>query len=254
MTMNNPETILVAREGAVGTITLDRPKALNAINGRMATELAAALEELEADPAIKVIVVTGAGRAFSAGRDVKEIGGAGHRAAADLWSRIETLGKPVIAAVNGLCYTGALSMLLCFDLVVASEDATFADTHAKSGMYHGGGATQRLRNRVGALKAKELLFTCRPIDAPEAERIGLVNRVVPADRLMAEVNELARVIAGNDPDAIRVSKSLINQGATWGTAVGMDLEAREYRAQRRRVAAGEASIDVVVNRSEDADV
>jgi enoyl-CoA hydratase/carnithine racemase len=246
------ETILVARTDGAATITLNRPRVLNAINGMMLDELDAALSELERDEDIRVVVLTGAGRAFSAGRDATEIGSATHRSAADLWVRLEQLGKPVIAAVNGLCYTGALSMLLCSDLVVASEGAVFADTHAKFGMRHGGGATQRLRNAVGPRAAKELLFTCEPIDAHEAHRLGLVNRVVPAQRLEPEVAALARSIARNDPEALRVTKMLINSGMKWGSAMGFELEASEYQAQRRSVAEGTAAIDVRVNGGRDA--
>lgn len=212
----------------------------------MLAELDTALDIVDGDPEIRVVVVTGAGRAFSAGRDVKEIGSAGHRSGADLWNRLEQLNRPVIGAINGLCYTGALSMVLCFDIVIAADTATFADTHAKFGMLHGGGATQRLRERVGALHAKELLFSSRPISGAEAERIGLVNRAVPAGELMDEVMQLAATIAANDATAIRVAKSLINAGARWGSAVGFELEAREYRTQRKQVAAGEATIDVRV--------
>lgn len=161
--------------------------------------------------------------------------------------RFEQLEKPVIGAVNGLCYTGALSMLLSFDLVVASEDAVFADTHAKFGMVHGGGTTQRLRNQVGPLAAKELLFTCEPINAHEALRVGLVNRVVPADRLAAEVAALAQSVARNDAEALRVAKSVINSGTRWGSAVGFELEARAYRAQRRSVAQGRKAITIVTD-------
>jgi enoyl-CoA hydratase/carnithine racemase len=246
------ETILVGRSDAVATITLNRPAVLNAINAKMLDELDAALGELEHDEKIRVLVVTGSGRAFSSGRDAKEIGSSTHRSAAELWARLEQLGKPVIAAVNGLCYTGALSMLLCFDLVVASEAAVFADTHAKFGMLHGGGTTQRLRNVVGPLRAKQLLFTCEPIDAHEAHRLGLVNRVVSADRLDEEVRELARSIARNDPEALRVTKMLINNGMKWGSALGLELEAREYRGQRRSVAEGTATIKVTVDGGQDA--
>jgi enoyl-CoA hydratase/carnithine racemase len=246
------ETILVTRSDGVGTITLNRPQVLNAINGTMLDELDAALSDLEQDEDIRVVVLTGAGRAFSAGRDAKEIGSATHRSAADLWVRLEQLGKPVIAAVNGLCYTGALSMLLCFDLVVASEGAVFADTHAKYGMRHGGGTTQRLRNAVGPRAAKELLFTCEPIDAQEAHRLGLVNRVVPAERLEQEVKALAQSITRNDSEAIAITKMLINSGMKWGSAVGFELEAGQYRSQRRSVAEGTAVITVAVNGSRDA--
>jgi enoyl-CoA hydratase/carnithine racemase len=145
--------------------------------------------------------------------------------------------KPVIAAVNGLCYTGALSMLLSFDLVVAADTATFADTHARYGMVHGGGTSQRLRDVIGPRKAKELLFTCTPINATEAERLGLVNRVVPSDALMASVRELADTIMKNDSAAVGTAKYLINAGQKWGTAVGLELEAREYQKQRQEARA-----------------
>lgn len=239
-------TVLLDRSDAVATITLNRPDSLNAINGQMLGELEAILADLDDDPDIRVVIVTGAGRAFSAGRDAKEIGSASHRSAAALWNQIETLSKPVMAAVNGLCYTGALSMLLCFDLVVASEDAKFADTHAKFGMLHGGGTTQRLRNAIGAVRAKELLFTCEPLDAQEAYRLGLVNRVVPADQLLEAAGQLAASIARNDPNAIAKTKMIMNHGTRWGTAVGFETEAIEYRAQRRAVASGKAAIDVSV--------
>jgi enoyl-CoA hydratase len=247
------QTLLVERLDRVAKLTLNRPEVLNAINRSMTDELELALTELEADPEVRVIVVTGAGRAFSSGRDAREIGSSAHRSAGELWERFERIGKPIIGAINGPCYTGALSMVLAFDVLIASEAATFADTHARFGMRHGGGATQRLRAIVGPLRAKELLFGSRPIDAHEAERIGLVNRVVPADQLEAQVMELARAIADNDPDAVRVAKESVNAGLRWGTAVGMELEAREYRAQRRRVAEGEARIDIrIPGRQEDA--
>jgi enoyl-CoA hydratase len=239
-------TILVDHSGAVATVTLNRPNALNAINGQMHDELAAAFAELNDDSAVRVIIVTGAGRAFSAGRDAKEIGAASHRSAADLWLQLERLQKPVIGAVNGLCYTGALSMLLCFDLVVASEAATFADTHAKFGMLHGGGTTQRLRNAIGAVRAKELLFTCEPVDAHEAYRLGLVNRVVAEGELLDTATRLADSIARNDPNAIAKTKLTMNQGTKWGSAVGFELEATEYRQQRRSVASGTAALNVQV--------
>jgi enoyl-CoA hydratase/carnithine racemase len=124
-------------------------------------------------------------------------------------------------------------MLACFDLVIASESAVFADTHTRYGMVHGGGSTQRLRNLVGARKAKELIFTSEPIGAAEAERIGLVNRVVAAEMLEAAVRDLADKIMKNDAAAIGVAKRLINDGQLWGTAVGFELEARAYRHQRR---------------------
>jgi enoyl-CoA hydratase len=242
--MTDYTTIIVEQDGAVGRIIFNRPQVLNAMTNAMMDEFDGALTQFDADPGTRVVIVTGAGRAFCAGRDKNEIGQSSHRTAADVWLHIEQMRKPVIAAVNGLCYTGALSMVLCFDLVIASEKAVFADTHARFGMYHGGGATQRLRSAVGPLKAKEILFTSQPVDAAEALRIGLVNRVVPADRLDAEVAALAATIAANNPDAIRAAKQSINVGVRWGSAVGFDQEAREYRAQRQAVVEGTAKIEV----------
>jgi enoyl-CoA hydratase/carnithine racemase len=227
------ETLELNEDEGLGVIRLNRPKALNAINQQMLSDLDAALDRLEQSDDVRVIALTGTGRAFSAGRDLKEIGGDTHRTGADVWARFETIPKPVIAAVNGLCYTGALSMLLAVDLVVAADTAMFADTHAKFGMFHGGGTTQRLRELVGPRRAKELLFTCVPISASEAERIGLVNRVVPASELMDAVRDLAQTIGKNDPVALGAIKGLINSGVRWGSAVGLELENREYTRQRR---------------------
>jgi len=227
------ETILLEKESGLGLIRFNRPKALNAINLQMLNDVDAALTDLETDSSIRVIAITGTGRAFSAGRDLKEIGAESHVSGADLWSRLETIEKPAIAGVNGLCYTGALSMLACFDIVLASEDATFADTHAKYGMLHGGGSTQRLRNLVGPQWAKQMLFTCEPIDAHEAERIGLVTQVVAPGELDAAIRTLADKIARNDAFAIGVMKRLVNDGLKWGSAIGFEFEAREYRKQRR---------------------
>lgn len=245
--MADYDTIAVERFDGVAVITLNRPDVLNAINARMVDEIDAALDELAADDEIRVLVFTGAGRAFSAGRDVKEIGEASHRSGADLWRKIEDCAKPVIGAVNGLCYTGALSMLLSFDMVIAAEGAVFADTHARFGMRHGGGSTQRLRDAIGPRKAKEMLFTCEPIDATEAHRVGLVNRVVPLDDLLPETLSVANAIAANDPEALRVTKALINEGARLGTAAGLELEQEEYRRQRADVSDGTAVIDVTTD-------
>ncbi len=230
------ETVLLEKADGLGTIRLNRPKALNAINQQMLADMDAALDNLELDETIRVIAITGTGRAFSAGRDLKEIGTDAHRSAADVWARLTTIGKPVVAVVNGLCYTGALSMLLACDLVIAAESAVFADTHAKFGMFHGGGTTQRLRDLVGPRRAKELLFTCEPIDAAEAWRIGLVNRVVPAERLDQAASELAESIARNNAAAMASMKYLMNVGLEWGTSVGLELETREYKRQRREKA------------------
>lgn len=238
------ETLLIESKENVTEVTLNRPDVLNAMNNRMLTELGNALAEADADSDVRAVIVTGAGRAFSAGRDANEIGGADHVSGSEVWNLIERMGTPVMAAVNGLCYTGALSMLLCFDIVIASDEAMFADTHARFGMRHGGGSTQRLRDAVGRLTAKEMMFTCEPIDAHEAHRLGLVNHVVSPDELLAVTREMAAKIAGNDADTISATKQLINQGTMWGTAIGLELEQQNYRAQRIAISRGEAHLEI----------
>ena len=226
------ETIIVEKKEGIGKITLNRPEKLNAINMQMLDDLDRALTELEQDEKVQVIIVTGAGRSFCVGRDLKEIGTTMHRTGISVWGRFETISKPAIAAVNGFCYAGALSMVLCFDLVVASENALFGDTHARYGIIHGGGATQRLMNIVGTMKAKEMLFTCEPISAAEAEHLGLVNKVVPPDKLDEAAEELARKIIKNSQDTIRAAKYVMNQGIKWGVGVGLEMELHEYLKHR----------------------
>lgn len=238
------ETLLIETNESVTEVTLNRPDVLNAMNNKMLRELGGALAGADADPDIRAVIITGAGRAFSAGRDANEIGEADHVSGSEVWNLIERMGTAVMAAVNGLCYTGALSMLLCFDVVVASSEARFADTHAKYGMRHGGGSTQRLRDAVGRLKAKEMMFTCEPIDAYEAHRLGIVNHVVAPDELLSVTREIAAKIASNDANTISATKHLINQGAIWGTAIGLELEQQEYRAQRMAISQGEARLEI----------
>lgn len=248
-------TICILRDGGLTTLELHRPDVLNAINQRMLGELEQAFDAAESDESVRVIAITGAGRAFSAGRDLKEIGKQGHRSGAELWARMEASSKPVVAAVNGLCYTGALSMVTCCDLVIASEDATFADTHAKYGMNHGGGNSQRLRDVIGVRAAKRMLYTCQAIDAHEALRLGLVDWVVPREELLQELASLARLIMANRADAIATTKYLLNEGITWGTAVGMALERREYLRQRREgMVELSSSIEARVDSEAEADV
>lgn len=226
------EAIILEKHDGIGKITFNRPEKLNAINMQMLTELDEALTELDADPEVDVIVLAGAGRAFSVGRDMKEIGTGVHRTGLSVWGRLEEIQKPTIASVRGYCYAGALSMILCCDLVVASEDAIIGDTHARYGIVHGGGATQRLMNIVGTRKAKEMLFTCEPLTGDEAERLGLVNRVVPGDRLDDETEELARKIVANSQHSVRTAKYVMNEGIKWGVGVGLEMEAREYQRHR----------------------
>ena len=238
------ENIILDKANGVAKIILNRPQVLNAMNEELMQEMAEAIEDTGQDDSIGVLVITGAGRAFSAGRDMKEIRQRPegvYRPAPPTRPMLENLDKPVIAAVNGYCFTGALELVLSFDIIVASENAVFGDTHARYGLVHGGGATQRLPRLVGAMKAKELLFLCEPISATEAERIGLANKVVAADKLEEAVMEMAAKILSNSRTSLGIIKGLVNRGMKMDLAAGLELEAVEYQRYRERSSAADTN-------------
>jgi enoyl-CoA hydratase len=214
------ETLLVAREGPVATLTLNRPRALNALNRRLLEELGLAIADV-ADPAVRVVIVTGAGdRAFAAGADIAELAALGPDDARDfavagqaLMARIETLGKPVIAAVNGFALGGGCELAMACTLRVAADSAQFGQPEIDLGLVPGFGGTQRLTRLVGRGRALDLLLSGRRIAAAEAERIGLVNRVVPASALAEEVRMLAAALARKAPLATRYILSAVGEGA-----------------------------------------
>lgn len=224
---------LVLREdnGGIATLTLNRPEALNALSPSLFVELRAHLDAIAAAPdAIGCVVLRGAGRSFSAGNDIKAIQ-AGDRAPsqhfqAETLDAIEALPQPVIAAVHGHCYTGALELVLACDLCIAAESARFADTHGRWGMTPTWGMSQRLPRRIGALQAKELMFTGRPIDAVRAAAIGLVNRCVPDAELDAAAGALAAEIVANSWHTLRADKRLVNEGQSYTLSEGLDYERR----------------------------
>ena len=230
------ENIIVEQvEKGIVKITLNRPRVLNAMNSALLTELRQALGELERDEDVAVVILTGAGRAFSAGMDLKETG---HfyewKGGSFTFSLLRNLKCPVIAAVNGYAITGGFELAMACDIVVASENAAFRDTHAQVRVLPGGGNTQRLPRLVGEKKAKEILFTSDFIPAAEAARIGLVNRVVPPERLEEEVLQLARKIAVQPKDIISKMKQVINEGMNMDFGAAMmyeQLESRAWRAQ-----------------------
>lgn len=226
--MTYSKIILEKNEG-IARIVLNRPEALNAVDEELLTQLVAALDEIEKDDSVGVVILTGAGRAFSAGRDLKRVlegkewvGGPRYRA-------LEELSKPVIAAVNGPCFTGSFELAMCADIVIASENAVFGDTHARFGITPGGGQTQRLPRQIGVKKAKELMFTCTTISASEAERIGIVNKVVPAEELEEAALEMARKILDNSPEAIKNIKRLINSSMKTDLETGLKMEAAMHK-------------------------
>ncbi len=207
----------------VATITLNRPEKLNAITRTMLKEAAKAIASAAKDKSVGVIVLTGAGRAFSAGVDLTELGGrllekggVGDyldTPARDLIREIQTVSKPVIAKINGHCYTGALELALTCDLVVCAEDAKLGDTHTKWGLRPSWGMSARLPAAVGHRRARELSFTARTFTGAEAAAWGLANRAAPAAELDAVVRQMADAMLQNSREAIAAYKALYNKGA-----------------------------------------
>ena len=233
------QDILVDSADRITTITLNRPAVLNAISPNLMRELKEALQSVSQDTSCNVLIVKGAGRAFSAGVDLRALtdpSGAsgienGKFTSDDLTNDanaiarlLHTMPQPAIAVVHGHCYTGATELMMMFDLVVAADDAKIGDTHAKWGILPKWGMTQRLPRLVGVLKAKELSFTTKPITGREAERIGLVNRAVPLADLDQTVQELAQQILSNSPQTIAAMKHLYNEGMATTLADGLALE------------------------------
>jgi len=207
----------------VATVTLNRPDKLNAITRAMLKEAAKAIAAAGKDKSVGVIVLTGAGRAFSAGVDLTELGGrllekggVGDyldEPARDLIREIQTVSKPVIAKINGHCYTGALELVLACDLVVCAEEAKLGDTHTKWGLRPSWGMSARLPAAVGYRRARELSFTARTFTGADAATWGLANRAVPAAELDAAVRQLADAMLQNSREAIAAYKALYNKGA-----------------------------------------
>jgi len=214
------ETLLYKKSEGIAKIVLNRPEVLNAINSKMFMELADAFKKAGDEKDVKVIVLTGAGRAFSSGLDfnlLKDLGKTGFewlpniiRVAQQVYNIIEEVEKPVIAAVNGPALGGGLELTLVCDIRIASENALFGLPEAAVGLVPDLAGCQRLPRIVGVGRAKELIFTAKFITAAEAERIGLVNKVVPHERLEEEVLSIAKAIMGNSPIAVGLSKKIVN--------------------------------------------
>lgn len=197
------------------------------------TELVGGLEELDRDQGVRVIIVTGSGRAFAAGADLAEMSRAtpvdlmlGRRF--ELWDRIRKISKPTIAAVGGYCLGGGNELAMNCDIIIASEDATFGQPEVNVGIIPGAGGTQRLTRVVGKYKAMEMILTGRSISAQEAYRVGLVNRVVPPESLMEEAKKLATDIASKPPISIRSAKEAILRAQDMTLDVGLEFERKAF--------------------------
>jgi enoyl-CoA hydratase/carnithine racemase len=228
------ETIIYQAGGGIGRITLNRPQAMNALTPAMLKELKTAVLAAGKDGDVKIIVLTGAGRAFCAGVDLKALGDQKlvngmvgdilDLPARELINAIRSVPKAVICMVNGFCFTGALEIMLACDIVIASEDAKIGDTHAKWGLRPTWGMSARLPRRVGYLKAREISFTAEAITGKEAERIGLINMAVPADRLEEALQSMAKKIIGNSAQSIAAYKQLYNTNESMTLDKSLELE------------------------------
>ena len=230
------ENLIYEKDEGIAKITINRPKVMNALSPAVLSEIKVAMQEASKDDDVRVVVLTGAGRAFSAGVDLISLedrrlegGGIGpilDDPARELINTIQAIPKVVIAMVNGYCLTGALEIVLGCDLIIASEEAKFGDTHTRWGLRPSWGMSQRLPRTIGLLKAKELSFTAEMITAQEAERIGLVNMTVPAEKLEETIQQLARKIMANSLEAIAAYKYLYNRGMRDILEKGLELEAK----------------------------
>ena len=230
------ENVLIAKEGHVATITINRPKALNALSTAVLTDLNAALDEVTADQDVYALIITGAGeKSFVAGADIAEMKDKSVEEAAEygkfgnaVFRKIETFRCPVIAAVNGFALGGGCELAMSCDIRVASENAVFGQPEVGLGITPGFGGTQRLARLVGAGIAKEMIYTARNIKAQRAAEIGLVNKVVAAEELSATVMKMAQGIAKNAPIAVAYAKKAINNGLQTDIDAGIAIEVEEF--------------------------
>src|ERR1700733_12815049 len=229
------ETILVEQDERVGTITLNRPKALNALNSQVMKEVTTAAAEFDNDPGIGAIVITGSAKAFAAGADIKEMSGLAFSDAFDTdffapWARLAAVRTPTIAAVAGHALGGGCELAMMCDLLIAADTAKFGQPEIKLGVLPGMGGSQRLTRAIGKAKAMDLILTGRTIGAEEAERSGLVSRVVPADDLLTEAKAVAATISQMSLSASRMAKEAVNRAFESTLAEGLLYERRLFHS------------------------
>ncbi len=229
------ENIIVETKDRVGVITLNRPKALNALNSALIGELNQTLDACEADAAIGAVVITGSEKAFAAGADIKEMASKSYidvygEDFISSWERITRFRKPVIAAVAGFALGGGCELAMMCDFIIAADTAKFGQPEITLGIMPGAGGTQRLTRFVGKSKAMEMCLTGRMMDAAEAERAGLVSRVVVADDLLAEAMKAAGKIAAMSLPAVMMTKETINRAYETTLSEGVRFERRVFHA------------------------
>ncbi|MCV7031493.1 enoyl-CoA hydratase [Mycobacterium sherrisii] len=229
------ETILVERHARVGIITLNRPQALNALNSQVMDEVTSAATKFDRDPGIGAIIITGSAKAFAAGADIKEMAGLtfADAFAADFfgaWNKLAQVRTPTIAAVAGYALGGGCELAMMCDLLIAADTAKFGQPEIKLGVLPGMGGSQRLTRAIGKAKAMDLILTGRTIGAEEAERSGLVSRVVPADDLLTEAKAVATTISQMSLSAARMAKEAVNRAFESTLAEGLLYERRLFHS------------------------
>ena len=234
--------LLVEKDEGIVTLTLNRPHVMNAFSFELRTTVTKTFEDLKRDSEIRVVIITGAGRAFSAGMDLKELSspdasfydGEAGPVGLKMIRTIDAFDRPIIGAINGPAITGGFELALACDIRIASTEARFADTHSRVGLLPGWGMSQKLQRIIGPGRAKEMSFTGNFISAEQAEAWGLVNRVVQPEELMPTCLALAKDIVSCVPETVLEYKHLIVQGGSMTLTQGLQLEAKAYEKQAKR--------------------
>jgi enoyl-CoA hydratase len=229
----NFENVLVEKDGTLGVVTLNRPQALNALSYGLVKDLSLAMQELDQDAGVRVIIVTGGEKVFAAGADIKEMAERGpfdERILERLAYRdkINKISKPVIAAVSGFALGGGCELAMSCDIIIASETARFGQPEVNLGIIPGSGGTQRLTHVLGKHRAMELVLTGDMLTATDAERLGLVNRIVPAELLLEEAKNIAKKIAAKPALAIKAAKEAVLKAANLALDEGLDFERKSF--------------------------
>jgi enoyl-CoA hydratase len=231
--MTDEPQVLYQADGPVVTLTLNRPKALNALSPELMAELAAAVERADADPAVRCLVLTGGPRVFAAGADIKAMADARPldvmaRGTVAGWERIRRCGTPLIAAVGGYALGGGCELAMLCDMIVASETAQFGQPEITIGIMPGAGGTQRLARAIGPYRAMEMILTGKTLSAREAYAAGLVNRVCPVEGFLAEAQRLAAEVAARAPVAVRLAREAVRYGVETTVREGLEIERRNF--------------------------
>jgi enoyl-CoA hydratase len=242
------ETLLYEKAGGIAVITLNRPDSLNSVNTKMQAEMKEVWDDIEQDKNVRVVIITGGEKCFSAGADIREQfpPGVSRPSSRDQFKKIEDFDRPTIAAISGYCLGGGLELALCCDLRIASETAQFGLVELRVGMVPGAGGMQRLPRTVGITRAKQMLYLAERIEAQEAYRIGLVNKVVRVSELMEEAKKMASAMLDMPPHGLKIAKKCVNEGLQMDlqSALKFDVEtaakematllARENMAEGRK--------------------